>query len=253
MKGFGFAYRILQRVFDRFSFSQKSGKKKIIGIAVILILFASMIFLGELKSDPKNIYITNLTDKSATVSWVTQKPTKGTIIISQDGKFPLLPLFSSQIIKDDGDKNRSKAGIYKTHYVSVTDLSANAEYSFRIYQGWRVVWQGKFKTPDALNNIANPSPVYGRIANRSGNPIVGAIVYFRLKNSVGESSILSAITNLQGRWSVDMGNTRSGDLKTPFQFSKDTVEEVGVETGREKVKAKTDLKNDQPWPDIIIP
>lgn len=228
----------------------KSSKKPatflpLVGLVGFLI---GLYFLGYLiswvvepTSPPQNVFLSNITDHQATISWTTEKATKGAVKIGKD------------LYKDDGDKDLKKQGFYTTHHVTITDLLPGTTYQFEIRQGAKSVYQGSFFTADGLLALTTPNPVYGRILKEGRTPVVGAIVYFRAEGARGKSSLLSTLTNIEGRWSIDLGNLRASNLENTFQMSKGVQEEVVVEGGSQgRVKANTLVGEDRPWKDVIL-
>lgn len=227
--------------------SSRFGWKKFLLVFFVIIILLTGIFvvvvpfLAEPTSLPREIFITNITEGQATITWSTEKPTKGAIKIQKD------------IYKDDGDKNKKSQGFYATHHVTVDALRPATAYKYEVYQGWRKVSEGSFTTATILNSINNPNPVYGKVVDAENRPQVGAIVYLTAKNPNGESALYSTLTNNEGRWQIDLANFRTRDLKAPFGLTAETAQEAVVQTGfRGKFKAATNMDNDQPWPDIII-
>lgn len=228
-----------------------------LGSFLILIVVGSIFlsFLFEPTSLPLRVSITNIADKGVSISWITKKPTKGAILISENNQFPSFPLFVKNWQKDDGEKNLKTMNFYTTHHITVGNLKPNTLYYFRIYQGLRNVYQGKMTTVYTLEKISPPFPVYGKVISADEKtPAIGAIVYLQLTDNRGSSSaILSTLTNSEGRWSIDRGNIRTKDFKSIFVNSKDVKEQIIVATGnRESFKAETTSGNDRPWPDIIL-
>lgn len=227
-------------------------------LALILSVFLlSLVFLGliEPAATPQNIFFTNLTDHQATITWTTAKPTRSLIIASKDGKFPLLPLaiFGQAMSKDDGEKLLSKQGFYTTHHVTVEKLDPNTTYYFRIYQGLKNIYQGKFTTGPTLTTLTAPNPIYGRVLTSDKKPAAGALVYFQEKQESSPSALLSTLTNQQGRWSLDLGNLRSANLKTSFPAKAKNIKEIVVEAGSKgKVKFATTSAQLNPAPDILL-
>lgn len=221
-------------------------------IAVIAFLFYSLKLI-EPSSSPKNILFSNITDHQVTVTWVTDKPTRSKIYLSKDGKFPLLPFLSKDLYKDDGEKTLNKTNFYSTHKITVGDLEPNKTYEFRIYQDWKRIYQGTLRTGSTLNSINTPNPVYGRVLlSDKKTPAVGALVYLQVVQGATSSAMLSAMTNSDGRWSLDLGNLRSKDLKSPFKTASSSAEMIVVEIAKGRFKAETKPGKDEPWSDIIL-
>jgi len=221
---------------------------------LILGLLFYLTWLIEPYSPPKNILLSNITDHQSTISYTTSIPTKGIIIISSNSKFPILPIFAKNILKDDGEKSTKKVGYYTTHHITIGSLQPQTKYQFRVYQGQKKVYEGEFTTTSALSTLRNPNPVYGRILKTDKKtPVVGAIVYLTLQKESSESSLLSTLTNSKGGWSMDLGNLRSKDLKNYFKVDKKIKEEVIVTTSdKAGFKAQTNYGQDKPWSDIIL-
>ena len=235
-------------------------KKILLGCLLVLIagfLLYYILKLIEPSSPPQNVLISNITDHQATISWTTQKPAKGSLLVSKDGKFPLLPIFT-KVFKDDGEKNLGKMNFYSTHKITLDNLNPTQTYNFRVYQGWKKRYQGSFQAGPALQSMNTPNPVYGRILSQDKKPVIGALVYLQAINEATKSAkttrsaLLSTLTNKEGRWSIDLANLRSFDLKDSYPVGENTTEEIMVDTGRSRVKASTSTKQDNPWPDVVL-
>ena len=190
-----------------------------LSLALILaVILLGLVFFGliEPTSQPQNIFFTNITDHQATITYTTQKPTRSIVIVAKDNKFPLLPfsLLTKNMFKDDGEKLLSKQGFYTTHSVTAEKLDPNTSYYFRIYQGLKNVYQGKFATGSTLAALTAPNPIYGRVLTSDQRAVAGALVYFQETQESSSSALLSTLTNSQGRWSLDLGNLRNANLKT---------------------------------------
>ncbi|HBL52385.1 MAG: hypothetical protein A3D24_01475 [Candidatus Blackburnbacteria bacterium RIFCSPHIGHO2_02_FULL_39_13] len=261
-----------------------NNKLLFIPIAVLLLFILATIllkFVLEPTAKPQNVFISNISDHQATISWTTDKPTKGAVVASENGSFPILPIFvGEKLSRDDGEKGIKKTGFYTTHRVTVENLAPGKEYQFRIYEGWKNVYQEDFSTGPTLSSLANPNPVYGKIVDSNNKPIVGALVYLTVsdpaseikeektikdkdgktkkevitkKVDVKDSSILSALTNSEGKWSIDLGNIRSKNLKSIQPLSKISVEKLLVDAGRKgRAKAVAKPGMDKPWVDIVL-
>ncbi|MDO8452882.1 MAG: fibronectin type III domain-containing protein [bacterium] len=219
--------------------------KPVVGLLVagflIFGVLPLLIYLFEPSSPPLNIFLTNVSDKQATVSWTTLKPTKGAISI---GKI---------LYKDDGDKNLARQGFYTTHHVTLNNLQPSRIYQYVIKQGRHKQPGGRVQTGQVLESLQNPNPVYGKALTTDKKPLVGAIVYFRISNGQSQSSLLSTLTNLEGGWTIDLANLRTKDLAKPFVVANSSLEEVVIEAGSKgNGKATTTPDKDTPWPDVTL-
>lgn len=220
---------------------------------VILILGAiilAALYLLEPTSAVKNLFITNKTDHQATISWTTDKDTQGSVLISEDKNFPLLPLWSKNLYKE----GEPKAAYSTTHYINIGNLQPNKIYQFKVYQGLKEVYKGNFFTGSTLTSLPNPDPVYGRVLKADGKtPVTSAIVYFQVKDASGSSALLSTVTNTEGRWTIDLGNLRTSNYRKAFSMGKKTSELLVVEAGNlGRVRSGALAGLDKPWPDIIL-
>lgn len=230
-------------------------KKIVLGLIAVLLTGFLLIYLLKLiepSSPAQNIIISNTSDHQVTISYTTARPTKGEILISSDGKFPLLPIFTKQIFKDDGEKHLKRTGLYLTHQITVGKLDQNKIYYFRIYQDWKKKYEARFKTGATLTALNSPNPVYGRIVKIDKTPVVGALVYLWVTTEATSSGFLSTLTNTEGRWSMDLANLRTADFKSSYKVSSKSVEKVIIDSGTVRVKAETPLGQDKPWPNLIL-
>lgn len=224
-------------------------------IAVSGLILFGLIYFFEPTSLPKNVIASNISDQQVTLTWTTTQPAKGgVIVIPLKENFPILPVFSETFHKDDGEKLLKTMGKYTTHSVTITGLKPVTTYKYKIYQGNKGSFEGKIRTTKVLSDLSRPNPVYGRvIAADRKTPAVGAIVYLQAQVGTLRSSVLSALTNTQGRWSIDLSNLRTQDLSVPFKLTPQAVENVIIEAGSKgRFKVATPSGKDKPWPDIIL-
>lgn len=224
-----------------------------LGFLIVFVLFLYFVKLIEPSSVPQNVFISNVTDHQAAISWTTTKATRGAVLISEDGRFPLLPVFTT-VYRDDGEKNLSKSGFYNTHFVTIGKLKSDTKYKFRIYQDWKRVYDGSFATGSTLESITTPNPVYGRVLSEDKKTAVaGALVYLQAVSGASPSAFISTMTNTEGRWTLDLGNLRTTDFKDAFKVATSSAELVLVDgAAKGRFKAKTKPGQDKPWPDIIL-
>jgi len=245
---------------------------------------------------PRDIRVSNITDSSFTVSWVTDSPMKGVVYYKDNDSFlpgPLAWVGSSKAVDDRDfalaqsscvqefneeasevvrenfvvsaenfdceDISVTDYGEYYTHHVTLKNLDSESDYYFRVGDTF-FYWEGERKSADTfsqLEEVKEPTPIFGKIANEEGVYTDDSIIYATFENGrEGKNSILhSSVTNEQGGWYLDGSyiRTEEGEL-------------VGMESGQDLFKANAqymnyDLSDTYEWlfgyfggnyPDIVV-
>lgn len=215
--------------------------------ALILAIIFNLFILPKF-TKVSFVSISNLSEKGATISFVSDKLIETKVIISQDNKFPLLPILVPLLWDERGKGQRD------THFLNLKNLQPSQKYQFRIYQGLIGIYQGTLTTGPILRSLSVPNPVYGTVKSQKDKTnIYGAIIYLQIFADKKESRLLSTLTNSQGGWSIDLANAREINLSKSFQVTDDAVEKVIVEDGKNgRGQAYTINGQDKPWPDILI-
>lgn len=219
--------------------------------AAFLIFFAFLsfflYFLAEETEPPKNVRITNISENSLTITWQTEKKTKGLVIYapSETPKIlrpiALLSLPSNQRVYDDFP-NPSKY-----HSVTLKKLKPNSYYLYRISTGLRTYKIDNnnnllpaIKTAPLKETILPPKPIYGQVKNRDGSPVKSTLVFLYLKkeiSSLPQSTFLSTITNNNGYYLFDLTSLRKKDLSEISNFLPN--EEIRIFTEGEDGQGET--------------
>ncbi|HCC68013.1 TPA: hypothetical protein DEP90_02280 [Patescibacteria group bacterium] len=138
-------------------------------VLVFIILVVSLLglcgYLGykSFMYSPQKVRVTNVTDRAATVSWVTDSLTKGTVFYSKENSF--LPAFLPYIFSERGYDDRDytvaqtkylnrvnqnyddyeyseedisvfRLGNYYVHHVTLKNLDPDTQYYFRVSDGF---------------------------------------------------------------------------------------------------------------------
>lgn len=183
--------------------------------------------------EPINLQVTNLTNKSATVSFATSTDCLSNIFIANR---------NIENLKSKG----------KIHYFDINSLEESKVYTFS------VISDGKDYSSDEYNfktaqKPTNPIPesnlAWGRIYLPDKSPASEAIVYF----SVPGASPLSALVTSTGDWNIALATSFNESLTNFFSAIANTEENLFIVSSDQiqtQIVGNTDRNN--PVPDIII-
>lgn len=182
-----------------------------VGAGIFLVGEGAGGFLPRASEDaiPKQVRITNVTDTTYSVSFITDAASPGYVQYgtSEDE--------TNIQVRDDRDQLTSTAGVTRTHHITVRGLQADTQYYFKIGTGSRTLFDNNglaFKVRTA-RRLAQPPPArtaYGTIKNAAGNPATGSIVYV----VVNGAAPLSSLVQQNGSWAVSLTQLRTRDLSS---------------------------------------
>ena len=168
---------------------------------------------------PQEVRVTDITDTSVTISWVTPDTnTEGYVIYGTGEK-------TDKFARDIRDVKAGSLNKYYTHYVTIDNLSAGTEYVYEIVSGSKKFGDPagnrfSFKTiPGDLVGLYAPNPILGMVDNAQGE---AAIVYVNLTEGGVKSNVLSTLTNEEGNWEIDIARARSEDGTQKFSYTQET-------------------------------
>ena len=183
---------------------------KIFSFALLFLLIGLLIF-EYIRIKPKDVYFTNITSSSTTVSWTTKIPIKGfAVIVDANSKMPL-SLFSfgkefaydsrdyrnaellssqktSENIAEGGDLAVSadeivsevvveEIGKYYTHHVEIRNLDPETEYQIMVGDGLLftkvadIEGDSKVKTSAIPESVPAPIPAYGSVKDANNQDL----------------------------------------------------------------------------------
>ena len=217
-----------------------------LGSAVFITEFGSNVVSKATSSTPPvELRISNVTDSSATISWLTAEKTNGKVRFGVDNEF--------QTVSDD----REASGVSTTtltHFVTLRNLTPSTEYEFSVLINGKE-WDNNGTSftvrtnPIVAGKPSSQPPAYGTVLLPSGEGAEGAIVYLNLENS----GTLSTLTKSKGEWLIALSNARSLDGKTYYQPSEGEKESIVVHAAvGGEAQATTDIENDEPVPAMTI-
>lgn len=206
-------------------------KKRIptlLGIGVLVIgLIAAIVVFGQgtgvfapratPETTPTQIKITNVTDRSFSVSFATSVATTAFIRYGTD------PDQLSQQAGDDRDQLYGTVQEYPLHHISASSLEANTRYYFVIgtHEGALFDDNGQpFSVTTATRGGTPPAAktIYGAVVTAQGGPAKGSIVYVSPQGA-GE---MSQLVQESGSWAVPLSNARSVDGSSYATLTEET-------------------------------
>lgn len=228
----------------------------LLGILIILGLISSLTLVkkgtfffsrARKNSAPQEVKVTNVTENSFVVSWVTKGKVPGLVKLVGPGQEKAIPDYRDQ----PGQLNK-----YDTHYVLADDLDSDTEYKFLVNSGGRDFYQKgqtPYTTKTALAVPGEPPKANlasGKVVTFDEKPAQGAIVYLDIPNI----SPLSALVTSQGNWVVSLAQAYRKDLigRANYQEGR-VIEKIKAEGGQMgTATAKVFTKNDDPVPVIKL-
>lgn len=197
---------------------------------------------------PKQIKITNITDTSFSVSWITDGTIAGAVRYGTDKSIPFTA-------KDDRDETSSTVNNYSIHHATLKNLSPSTSYYFKILSQDKLFDNnGQEYVIQTAPLISQPPPpndvAYGIITKQDGSPAPGVIVYLTLANATEQSTI----TKSSGSWVIPLSPVRSKNLTSYLSYDQEaSIEELTIQggaMGTASVIATT--KYDSPMPTIAL-
>jgi len=202
---------------------------------------------AKVEIKPQQVRISNIGERSFTVSWVTDEKTTGFV---QYGPTEEL-MFTAY---DDRDQISGQQGKFWTHHVTIKGLSPATDYFFKINsEGQTFDNNGRpysVKTAPLLGEALPNDVAYGTVVKQDNSPAEGVIVYLSLANA----SLLSTMTKSSGNWAIPLNMARTSDLSSWAKYDKDaSIEEIFVQGGPDGTATAIVLtRNDSPVPSITL-
>ena len=222
-----------------------------IGVGVVLVRQGPTWFIrAGPETTPKQVKITNITENTITVSWITDGETSGYVKYGTGEDL-------SSTAGDDRDElaGTGKIGSYSTHHVTLKNLKPVIAYSFKIGSGSKLFDNNgqayQATTAPVIQSALPPNDiVYGTVVDQNNNPVEGAIVLLSLANTAP----LSTLTKASGSWVIPLNLARSSDLTAYATYDPlASIEEIFIQAGLAgTATAMTTTKNDSPVPTITL-
>lgn len=182
----------------------------ILAVVVALgVIFAGLTYYIKSTYQIKNLFFSNNTDQSVTISWETNRASPFTLSVNPENQFVFMPQLFGQKNSDDRQKN------FKNGYVTLKNLQAEKRYSFAIYYFGISVYQGSFRTGSIPSSLSTPNPLNGVLTSKKGQTNwEGAVVYMFIENNLKQitSNLISSTVSGDGKYLLETGNLRDATL-----------------------------------------
>src|SRR3989344_2789610 len=189
---------------------------------------------------PQDVRITNITENSFTVSWLTNTKTSDFLVWGK----------ANQLENVTGNNPQSFEMI---HYITITNLHPETAYSFKIISGGIEfdnagnLWLTK--TAPVQPPPKHSQIISGLVTTESGLPVAKALVLV----TGDHLSPLATTTSESGNWFVPLSISRTENLLSYFTVSEQPELTIFVHAGLEGIaSANVDADNINPIPPIVI-
>jgi len=216
-----------------------------LSLVIIFLAFLGISYLLEKPPVVKNLKVTNVSDGMATITYLTEEPTTGYVIVSNTDSFNLLSQLSSYKYYDDREDSVARY----THHITVRGLQADSLYYFRISSGLKNVdiTYPSIETGSTPDSLRTPDPAYGQfISSEFNSPdlkaYADALVFMSLNNGTEQS----ALVNAQGGFTLDKTNVLVKDLSGKVTYKEGDEYTVTLVTNTKSSVVTANVGNDQP-------
>lgn len=199
----------------------------ILGLFFLVFAFGTITWLSRnailfgtkaaVDDTPKNVVISNISDTSFTVSYVTDTNTVGTVTFGPTAK-------PTQIAFDDRDKAQGAAQPHTVHYITIQGLLPATDYFFTITSGSKTYTNKSapyeaLTGPDLAKTSTSKVLLSGKVNLDDGSVPPEAIATI----TSNKSQILSVLVGSDGTYSINLANLRTKDLLSVLTLDPKTI------------------------------
>jgi hypothetical protein len=177
---------------------------------------------------PKDVRITNVTDTTFTVSYITDDSVLGSIKFGKAGQ-------TDQVALDDRDTSGGSKE-YTIHYITVKNLDPATKYTFTITSGSEIFSNNTApyevttatqlidQLPDEVAIETESTTLKGKVILDDGSTPTEALVYV----SSPDSQLVSTIVKPDGSYTLNLTNLRNKNLSESIGLEVDTVLQMQI-------------------------
>lgn len=195
---------------------------------------------------PENIRITNISDSSFTVSYITADRVLGTVSYGTDKAL-------GTSITDDRDQQSGNLNTYNLHYITIRNLKPSTKYFFTITSG-KITF---LNNDEAFEVTTGPvieeepslqKPVVGKMISTDATIPKEAIICL----TITDGQTISTLMKPDGSYILPLNSIRSQDLNSYFLFDQDPVLKMLIVGMPEQSMITLGLKQANPVPIITL-
>jgi hypothetical protein len=211
-----------------------------------------LISRASVSQTPQDVMISNISDTTFSVSWITQEATNGIIAVEEVGGTKYTS-FDDRDQVPASPSEKPKIGTYTTHMVTVRGAKPSTTYRVRLIVNGKSFQNGntpyEIKTGTAISEQASTiEPAFGTITLSNEQAAEGAIVYLTPEGG----QLLSTLVTASGSWVIPLHHARTADLQTYLPTTERLDENITAQTAQGDASALTDTLNDNPVPAMVI-
>ncbi len=213
-------------------------------IAVLMVNQRQNIKSGAQQiNPPQEVKVTNVTDSSFTVTWLTKSPSTGFVVWGEN---------ENNLNKTDLSETEDNSYI---HSVTITGLLPNKLYYFKINSGGNLYSDSQkawvVKTAP-IKNSTSPSSnlkIGGKVITASGKEAANTLVFLEIEGATP----LSTITSQNGNWIISLDIIVDKNSNNYLQITPDMLAKITAQAGPQGNSwAKVYLNESKTLPPMIL-
>lgn len=213
----------------------------LIGIAAgVFLVIKDKVFITHAYPDlaAKEITITNISDNSAVISWITDGKTVGFVSYGQNS-------VDENSALDERDTKVPSP--YTIHYVTIKKLIPKTTYKYKVISGSLTNDEIKTFTTSNPQTASSQKPIIGTVLN-SDTLIDEGIAYLHIDGANTQSALIKT----KGGFLIPLSLILSADSDTPFTLTDETVAKVEIVSGKGNATVSFKISQAQNLPVIKI-
>ncbi len=218
----------------------------VLGVGGSLFLLergVSLISRANSSTIPKEVTISNVSDTSFTVSWITDAPTASIVEYSNQGL-----ITATKTVRDSRDQTQGQ--LRQVHAITIGSLIPKTNYQFQIISGGKVIKDDRFVVTTGPT-LATPdhviSPAFGKVTDQQNTPLSQAIVYASFDGSQTVSTLVD-----NGTWVLPRGQLRASDGNRYYIPTKSDEEHLFFVNAQNKSTVRATIETDAPLAQVQL-